>query len=139
MKHARTACDQEPPRHTVRFNLEHVESIKTYQTMVRIGFTPIQLRGEQTQPLEKHRYYLNCCRVITEETEVASEEAPEKNSGAPLSWTWSSAARGWGWVGAPLRSEKMVRTLLEATPAVRSRDNGANKSTFFCLLGYGDI
>jgi hypothetical protein len=97
VKHARTACDQENPRHTVRFNLEHVESIKTYQTMVRIGFTPIQLRGEQTQPLEKHRYYLDCCRVITEETDVASEEAPEKNSGAPLSWTWSSAARGWGW------------------------------------------
>ena len=55
-------------------------------------------RGEQTQPLEKHRYYLNGCRFITEETEVASEEAPEKNSGAPLSS--SSAALGWGWVGA---------------------------------------
>lgn len=70
---ARTACDQ---------LFLQVDSTSTYQeTMVRMDFILIQLRGEQTQQLEKHCYSLNYCIVITEETEVASREAPEKNSG----------------------------------------------------------
>ena len=95
MRHARTACDQEFLPTNTQIQLRACGINQDLPDDGTDGFTRIQLRGEQTQPLEKHRYYLNCCRVITEETEVSSGEAPEKNSGgAPLSC--SSAARGWG-------------------------------------------
>jgi hypothetical protein len=104
----RTACGEEFLPQAAAHTQIQFRACGINQTL-----TPV--RSELIQPLEKHGYYLNRCGFIIEETDVTSEEAPNKNSGTPLSS--SAAARSCGWtVGATLLSDKTMST---AHPTLR--------------------